>query len=146
MRDKRVLVLILLSIMVLNNVLAPGISHAGTFNRRPPFRWDVDPEEWQRLRVILPRLLLIKSIFSIASSTILIVLGISYYNIYRKTGSTFTLGLIILSAALLSYSISSNPLILIVTGLGRIGLSSLLIVPDLFTLLASMVMLYLSQQ
>lgn len=142
----KLLIYAIASLLLINILFIPSFSYAQPHENRPPFKWDIDPKKWERLRTMIPKLLLIKSVLSIISSTIIIILALNYYNIYRKTGSTFTLGLIVFSVALLLYSLTSNPLINNLLGLGLIGINSLLIVPDLFTLIASLVMLYLSQQ
>lgn len=79
------------------------------------------------------------------SFVILLILLTNYFSIYTKTKSTFSLGLIAMVTALLLNSITSNPLILIIFGfwepIGLFGLTS-----NVFTLVASIVLLYISRE
>ncbi|MBC7130472.1 hypothetical protein H5T51_04545 [Candidatus Bathyarchaeota archaeon] len=67
-----------------------------------------------------------------------------YADIYRKTRSEFTIGLIIFSAALLLYALTSNPIIIRAFGFRPLGLGPFALLPDLFAFAALMVLLYLS--
>lgn len=146
MKDKGWLSLALLSILVIIMFIVPMASGAQPPHPRPPFDWDINPEQLERLRALLPYYLLVKTIFATLGSILLLSLLLIYFGIYRKTGTRFSLGLIIFSAALLLYTISSNPLIHRFVGFRRIGLGPLLMIPDLFTCIASAILLYLSRQ
>jgi len=69
-------------------------------------------------------------------------------DMYRQTKASFTLGLVFLSGALLSYSLFTNPVLLTASG----GSGGIRIVryfnflPDLFTTVASTILIYLSRQ
>jgi hypothetical protein len=81
-------------------------------------------------------------------STINIALGMillfMYIEIYQKTKSDFTVGLIIFSVILLFYTITSNPIMQLAFGFRAFGLGPFAMLPDLFTLIALSVLLYLS--
>ena len=81
-------------------------------------------------------------------STINIALGIIllfiYIDIYRKTKSDFTVGLIIFSGILLFYILTSNPIMHWAFGFRAFGLGPFAMLPDLFTCIALSVLLYLS--
>jgi hypothetical protein len=81
-------------------------------------------------------------------STINIALGMillfTYIEIYRKTKSDFTVGLIIFSVILLFYTITSNPIMQLAFGFRAFGLGPFAMLPDVFTLIALSVLLYLS--
>jgi len=89
-----------------------------------------------------------KIIISAVNTILLVYLFANYLDMYRTTKSSFTLGLVFLSAALLSYSLFTNPMLLSITG----GSSGLQIVqyfnflPDLLTTVASTILIYLSRQ
>jgi hypothetical protein len=67
-----------------------------------------------------------------------------YINIYRKTRSEFTIGLIIFSTVLLLHAFVSIPLTHGVFGFYDFGLGPFAMLPDLFTCLALGVLLYLT--
>ncbi len=52
-----------------------------------------------------------KIIISAVNTILLVYLFANYLDMYRTTKSSFTLGLVFLSAALLSYSIFTNPVL-----------------------------------
>jgi hypothetical protein len=102
-----------------------------------------EPPPW---RDLLPSLLLAKTALAITNSILLTILLINYVRIYKTTRSQFSLGLIIFSVALLLYSLTSNPLIHTLAGFRLSGLGPFTLLPDLFTCIASAILLYLSQQ
>ena len=110
---------------------------------RPPFEWEFDLEN---LRIWLPYYLITKTIIATLNSVLLLCLFIIYLNIYRRTSTKFSMGLVIFSLALLLYTLSSNPLIYLVVGFRVFGFGPLLMIPDLFTTIASAILLYLSRQ
>lgn len=87
-----------------------------------------------------------KTILSTVNSILLLSLMIIYIDIYSKTRSKFSMGLIMFSIALLLYSLSSNPIIHRFAGFRGSGLGPFTMLPDLFTCIASAILLYLSRQ
>ena len=85
-----------------------------------------------------------KTVISTINMTILIFLVLVYADIYRKTRSEFTIGLIIFSATLLLYALASNPIVIRAFGFRAFGLGPFALLPDLFTFAALVVLLYLS--
>jgi hypothetical protein len=89
-----------------------------------------------------------KTLISAVNVILLVYLFATYVDMYRQTKASFTLGLVFLSGALLSYSLFTNPVLLTVSG----GSGSIKIVryfnflPDLFTTVASTILIYLSRQ
>ena len=67
-----------------------------------------------------------------------------YIDIYRKTQSEFTVGLMIFSIVLLLNALASNPLVTWAFGYRAFGLGPFAMLPDLFTFGALIVLLYLS--
>jgi len=102
-----------------------------------------EPPPWPAL---LPYLLLAKTILSSLNFILLTILLVTYIGVYRKTGSEFSIGLIVFSIALLLYSITSNPLIHGLAGFRGSGLGPFTMLPDIFTCVASAILLYLSRQ
>ena len=86
----------------------------------------------------------IKTVVSTINVTLLIFLLVTYINIYRKTRSEFTVGLIIFSGVFLLNALASNPFVIWVFGFRPFGLGPFAMLPDLFTLGALGVLLYLS--
>ena len=75
---------------------------------------------------------------------LLIILLLVYVDIYRKTRSEFTVGLIIFSVILFLYALTSNPLVMWAFGFRPFGLGPFALLPELFTFAALIVLLYLS--
>jgi hypothetical protein len=89
-----------------------------------------------------------KIIISAVNTILLVYLFGNYLDMYRTTKSSFTLGLVFLSAALLSYSLFTNPMLLSITS-GSNGLQIVQyfnFLPDLLTTVASTILIYLSRQ
>jgi len=89
-----------------------------------------------------------KILIGLVNTVLLVYLFATYLDIYRHTKAGFTLGLVFLSGALLSYSLFTNPVFLSLSGggsgYGLVGYFSYL--PDLFTTVASTILIYLSRQ
>jgi hypothetical protein len=85
-----------------------------------------------------------ETLVSTINVTLSIFLLLIYVSIYRKTRSEFTIGLIIFSAVFLLNAFVSNPLVIWAFGFRAFGLGPFALLPDLFTLGALAVLLYLS--
>jgi hypothetical protein len=101
---------------------------------RPPegIRWDIE------------LFYTLETVVSVINVTLSIILLLMYVNIYRKTQSQFTIGLIIFSAVLLLHAFVSIPLLHQAFGFYEFGLGPFALLPDLFTCLALVVLLYLT--
>jgi hypothetical protein len=86
----------------------------------------------------------IKTVVSTVNVTLSIFLLLIYVSIYQKTRSEFTIGLVIFSAVFLLNALASDPLIIRAFGFFPVGLGPFAMLPDLFTLAALGVLLYLS--
>jgi hypothetical protein len=86
----------------------------------------------------------IRTVVTTVNATVATVLLAIYLSIYRKTGSEFTVGLIIFSTVLLLYAVTSNPFVQMVFGFRAYGLGPFAMLPDLFACVALSVLLYLS--
>jgi len=118
------------------NIVTIQTASSSPFDRPEPPPW----------RELLPHLLLAKTIISSLNSILLTILLVIYMGIYRKTGSEFSIGLVTFTIALLLYSLTSNPLIHGLVGFRVSGLGPFTMLPDLFTCIASAILLYLSRQ
>ncbi len=85
-----------------------------------------------------------QTVLSTLNVVLLIVLLTTYIDIYRKTRSQFTLGLIIFSLVFLLRTLTANPLFMRVFGFQAFGLGPFALLPELFELAALSVLLYLS--
>jgi hypothetical protein len=138
---KRSFEILLIIIAVLAVALLAGlwssarISAVSQLGRRlqwDPVRWDI--EVFYTLRTVV----------STVNATLLVFLLVIYVDIYRRTGSDFTIGLILFSIVLLLYALSSNPIVHWIFGFRAVGLGPFAMLPDLFTCVALFVMLYLT--
>ena len=106
---------------------------------RPPIR--IRPPSSEELQTYFT----VKTIVSMMNAGLSAIVLIVYAEIYVKTRAQFTIGLVILSAVLFIYAITSNPLLhalsFRVYGFGLAGA-----LPDLFTTIATVVLLYLSME
>ncbi len=91
-------------------------------------------------------MLMIKTGVSFINILLIVLLLFLYVDIYRKVHSEFTFGLILLMIVLLMYAISSNPALHRTFGYRGAGLGPFLILPDVFTTVALIVLLRLSNK
>ena len=87
-----------------------------------------------------------KIFISSVNAVLLLGLLTIYVGIYNQVRSEFTVGLIVMNFTLLLYALTSNPLIHRWLGFMGSGLGPFAMLPDLFTLIASAILLYLSQK
>jgi hypothetical protein len=84
------------------------------------------------------------AIFSTINIALLIVLVINYVNIYNKTKSEFSFGLVIFASVFLLKDILSSPFVSSPFGFIASGLGPFAVLPDMFEFAALTVLLYLS--
>jgi hypothetical protein len=87
---------------------------------------------------------MVQTVLSTVNVTLLIFLLITYVDIYRRTRSQFTIGLIIFSIVFLLNALTANPIFIWVFGFRAFGLGIFALLPDLFEFVALTVLLYLS--
>lgn len=85
-----------------------------------------------------------QTVVSSLNMVLLAVLVIVNVDIFRKTRSKFTFGLLIFSIAFLFKDLTSNPLIIWMFGFHPVGLGPFALLPDLFEFVVLTVLLYLS--
>lgn len=84
------------------------------------------------------------TLISTINIALLIILLLNYVNIYLKTHSTFTIGLIIFAAAFLMKDLSSSPFVVGLFSFQPFGLGPFVFLPGVFEAAALSVLLYLS--
>jgi hypothetical protein len=85
-----------------------------------------------------------QTVVSTINVTLLVFLLLAYIDVYRKTRSEFTIGLVVFSMAFLLTALASNPLVVWAFGFRAFGLGPFALLPELFTCGALIVLLYLS--
>ena len=133
--------LTLLSVLIIT-IIVSWSSSCLAFNdsiNPPPF----PPRDF---RDIFETYILIKTVITTINLILLMFLLIIYIRIYNNTGSKFSLGLVFFTIALILYAVTSNPILHVFTGFRISGLGPFTMLPDLFTLIASAILLYLSRK
>ena len=86
----------------------------------------------------------LKTVVSLVNMALLFLILAIYVDIYRKIKTRFTAGLLLMILVLLMQALTSNPLLQFRFGFPVIGFGPFSIIPDLFTTVALIVLLYLS--
>ena len=87
---------------------------------------------------------LASTIISTINIALLLILTLIYVNLYIKTRSNFTIGLMIFALAFLVENLTSSPLITSLYGFRAYGLGPFELLPELFEFIAFSILLYLS--
>jgi len=85
-----------------------------------------------------------RTVVSTINIALLAFLVTTYADIYRKTRSEFSVGLLIFSVVFLMKDLASSPFVTGAFGFRAFGLGPFALLPDLFELAALSVLLYLS--
>lgn len=86
-----------------------------------------------------------KILLSTFNLVVLLALGWSYLSLYRELPNQFTGSLLLVTAALFFYALSSNPVVSLVFGYrGGVGFGPFTFLPDLFAAVAVVTLLYQS--
>ncbi len=133
---------VIVAIVVVVAILAAIWASSTSFFPRFPFERRVPPREG--IPLDFEFFYTIDTVISTVNVTLSIILLVVYVNIYRKTRSEFTIGLIIFSAVFLLNALFSNHFVIWVFGFQPSGLGPFALLPGLFTLSALAVLLYLS--
>ncbi len=83
-------------------------------------------------------------IISTINIALLVILIFIYVNIYVKTRSPFTIGLVIFAVVFLVRDLTSSPFVTSIYGFRAYGLGPFAFLPSLFELVALSILLYLS--
>ena len=114
-------------------------------NFKPRFN-TTDPESLKEFERTLEAYINARIIITSLNAILYGYLTYFYIKLYRENESNFSLGLTALSVVLLVYSVTSNPFLLQFAG--RPGFAWMAIfnfVPDLFSTVAALIMVYLSK-
>jgi len=105
------------------------------------------PEQLMEISNMLVLYIEGRTVLAIINTCLLLYLMWFYYNIYRETRSNFSLCLVLFAATLFLYSITSNPIMIWINGFNGANIFNLFnLLPDVFTTLASAILIYLSRQ
>jgi uncharacterized membrane protein len=83
----------------------------------------------------------LKGILSTVNLVLLVILIVLYVGVYSDTRSEFALGLVVFALAMMMYAITSNPWLQSGFGFRGSGLGPFAFFPDLFALVALVIML-----
>jgi len=143
--NKNVRILVILATLIVVAILAALWAMSTLW--LPPFPW----RPWERhlppqheIPGDIEFFYIAQTVVSTINVALSIFLLFIYISIYRKTRSEFTIGLIIFSMVFLLNALASNPLVIWAFGFRAFGLGPFAMLPDLFTLGALAVLLYLS--
>ena len=141
-RNAKIWLVITVSVIVIALIAAFWASHAFPFpmsefpERRLPSLGDI--------RGDFEFFYVAQTVLSTVNVALLVFLLTTYIDIYRKTRSQFTFGLILFSVVFLLRTLTANPLFMWIFGFKAFGLGPFALLPDLFELVALSVLLYLS--
>jgi len=130
------LLIILMAAVIIAVVWAVSLSlvQLSIYNSIPPYHIPGDIEFYYVAQAVV----------SSVNIVILIFLLSMYTDLYTKTRSEFTIGLMVFSVIFLLYAFASNPFVIQFFGFQEFGLGPFALLPDLFTSAALLVLLYLS--
>jgi hypothetical protein len=112
-----------------------------------PLLEQMTPQELMAISNMLVLYIQGRTVLALINTCLLLYLMILYYNMYRETKSNFSLCLILFSATLFLYSITSNPILIWINGFNGTNIFNMFnFLPDVFTTLASAILIYLSRQ
>jgi hypothetical protein len=147
---RKILAIMLLVVLVaLALEFVHGMPDMNQPPRHPPWRPrfnETDPETLERIAQRIEMMIKGKIIISSINMILYAYIAFFYISLYSENRSKFSLSLTSLALVLFIYSISSNPLILFYIGRAeRVWLAAFNFIPDLFSTLAAVILLYLSR-
>lgn len=135
--NTKVWLVVIVTLIAIALIAALWASHSFTFPQRPlPTSGDI--------RGDLELFYIAQTVVSTVNVSLLIFLLTTYIDIYRKTRSQFTLGLIIFALAFFLRTVTANPLFMRAFGFAAFGLGPFALLPELFEFVALSILLYLS--
>jgi hypothetical protein len=112
-----------------------------------PFLERLTPQQLEEISNLLVFYIKGRTVLALINTCLLLYLIALYVGIYRETKSNFSLCLVLFSATLLLYSVTSNPILIWLNGFQEVNILSVFnFLPDVFTTLASAILIYLSRQ
>ena len=100
------------------------------------------PGQMRRMRGDFEWYYTVKGMLSTVNLALLVILLVIYLGVYSDTRSEFALGLVIFTLAMMMYAVTSNPLLHSGFGFHASGLGPFAFFPDLFSLIALVVLLF----
>ncbi|MCR4334971.1 MAG: hypothetical protein NUV57_00350 [archaeon] len=91
-------------------------------------------------------LLFLQIILASINSLLLFYLLYNYMYVYNQVKSKFALGLIVAAIAFLAFTFSANPIVQALFGFRSSGLGPFTILPLVFTLAVTLILIYLSKE
>lgn len=140
-KDKWIWLIVLVTLIAV--ALLAGFWAALTFYN-PRFSWRMLPRPDSAIAGDIEFFYMAKTIVSSINISLLTFLTLTYADIYRKTRSQFTIGLLIFSSVFLMKDLASNPMVIRASGFNLFGLGPFALLPDIFEFVALSVLLYLS--
>ncbi len=112
-----------------------------------PFLERLTPQQLEEISNLLVFYIKGRTVLALINTGLLLYLIAIYVGIYRETKSNFSLCLLLFSVTLLLYSVTSNPILIWLNGFQEVNILSVFnFLPDIFTTLASAILIYLSRQ
>ena len=146
---KKTIALMLVILLALALEFVHGMPNINRPPRNSPWRPrfnETDLETLERIAQRIEMMIRGKIIISSINMILYAYIAFFYIGLYRENRSKFSLSLTSLALVLLIYSISSNPLILFYIGrVKHVWLEAFNFIPDLFSMLAAVILLYLSR-
>jgi len=140
--NKNVLIWVVILVTLIVVALLAGLWAALTFYN-PQFSWRPLPYQGD-IAGDYEFFYIAKTVVSTINIALLSFLILTYADIYRKTRSQFTIGLLLFSIVFLMKDFASNPMVIRASGFSMFGLGPFALLPDLFEFAALSVLLYLS--
>lgn len=140
--NKTVWIWVVILVTLIAVALLAGLWAASTFYN-PQFSWRQLPRPGSNPGDI-EFYYIAKTVVSTLNIALLSFLTLTYADIYRKTRSQFTIGLLIFSIVFLLKEFASNPMVIRASGFALFGLGPFALLPDIFEFVALTVLLYLS--
>jgi hypothetical protein len=85
-----------------------------------------------------------RTVFSTINIVLIVILITNYVSVYLKTKSEFSIGLLLFAMAFLVKDLAQSPLVVQGAGFNIFGLGPFAFLPDMFEMLALLVLFYLS--
>jgi predicted neutral ceramidase superfamily lipid hydrolase len=144
---KKYLLILLTTTLLLSTSLMVAAQPTQQFPWRPRLNPE-DPETLERIEQQIENYITFRLVISTLNMVLYGYILYLYAQLYNETRSKFSLGLMSLSAVLLIYSITSNPLLFWVlrgSGTQQIWFDVFNVIPDVFASIAAIIMIYLSR-
>ena len=142
---KKLIIMLFALMIILQTTFVVFAQPKQRFPWRPRFN-ESDPDTLKRFEKHIENYFMFRIILSSLNMILYGYILYLYTLLYRETSSKFSFGLIMLSGALLVYSLTSNPMVLqLFRGSEPIWFGIFNFIPDIFASLAAFIMIYLTR-